>query len=161
MLLFFLSITEKKNKEYQAFQEGILKLNHYDMGWLECDLAIADRKKICYRSWKDQSEDLSCSTYAMANAVTLLVLGDWGMGLRQASDLMKKAITFHPDFLLHLRDTYYSGNQQEQEAYFLYPLRNISRLYPFLALAGNHDMQSGGEAYYWILDQIGQQTSFF
>ncbi len=29
------------------------------------------------------------------------------------------------------------------------------------SLCGNHDMYSGGQGYYWLVDQIGQQASYF
>jgi hypothetical protein len=32
---------------------------------------------------------------------------------------------------------------------------------PIFSLCGNHDMYSGGAPYYWLVDQIGQQSSYF
>jgi hypothetical protein len=32
---------------------------------------------------------------------------------------------------------------------------------PCFSLAGNHDMYSGGEGYYWLVDQLGQGASYF
>jgi hypothetical protein len=77
------------------------------------------------------------------------LLGDWGTGLYGAPKI-GAAVLSDPDafeIILHLGDVYYSGTRKEVDDRFLagWPGRNgsISR-----ALNSNHEMYSGGDAYF-------------
>jgi Calcineurin-like phosphoesterase len=91
------------------------------------------------------------------------VLGDWGTGLYGAPKI-GKAVLDDPDpfaMLLHLGDVYYSGTDEEIAARFLglWPKRAdaLSR-----ALNSNHEMFSGGDAYFGrTLPTFGQEGSYF
>jgi hypothetical protein len=93
----------------------------------------------------------------------IAVLGDWGTGLYGAPHIAKSVKTDHDPFalLLHLGDVYYSGTISEVQQRFLemWPFRNdaINR-----ALNSNHEMYSGGEAYFkQTLPRFNQQGSYF
>src|SRR5579884_1550149 len=64
-----------------------------------------------------------------------------------------------------LGDIYYSGTDFEVETYFYDPWTQIldlpNRGIPTFTLAGNHDMYSGGVAYYNLIDRLGQPASYF
>ena len=76
--------------------------------------------------------------------------------------LAYQIVAFKPDILLHLGDVYYSGTHGEANDNFLAICRQIlGSSIPLYTLCGNHDMYSGGDGYYWLIDQIGQQSSYF
>ena len=91
------------------------------------------------------------------------VVGDWGTGLYGAPRIAK-AIYDDPlafTMLLHLGDVYYSGTENEVQQRFLniWPQNKapINR-----ALNSNHEMYSGGEAYFGrILKEFKQEGSYF
>jgi len=93
----------------------------------------------------------------------IALLGDWGSGLYGAP-LIAEAIRNDPDgfaLLLHLGDVYYSGTEEEVKQRFLdlWPRRPgaVSR-----AINSNHEMYSGGEAYFrQTLPAFGQESSYF
>jgi hypothetical protein len=88
--------------------------------------------------------------------------GDWGTGLYGApkiADEIKKQGPF--DLLMHLGDVYYSGTEEEVQERFLdiWPASagKINR-----ALNSNHEMYSGGFAYFDLaLPAFGQESSYF
>lgn len=92
----------------------------------------------------------------------IAILGDWGVGDHAAANLLREVKKQSPNLLIHLGDIYYSGTHDEAAHNFL----DICRLVlgptlPVYSLCGNHDMYSGGNGYYWLLDQLGQQASYF
>ena len=93
----------------------------------------------------------------------IAVLGDWGTGLygapRIGAAILQDRDPF--DMLLHLGDVYYSGTGAEVAQRFLevWPTRRgaVSR-----ALNSNHEMYSGGDAYFGhTLPAFGQEGSYF
>jgi len=97
-----------------------------------------------------------------ANA-TIALFGDWGTGTREAVDLLQQIKGFNPDILMHLGDVYYSGTQDEMQERFLDVCDLVfgSSMPTRFSLSGNHDMYSGGEGYYWLVDQLDQGASYF
>lgn len=99
----------------------------------------------------------------LPDAARIAVIGDWGTGLYGAP-LIARSIRNDPDpftMLLHLGDVYYSGTEEEMQSRFLnlWPYRKeaVSR-----GLNSNHDMYSGGEAYFGrVLPAFGQEGSYF
>ncbi len=101
----------------------------------------------------------------IANTARVAVLGDWGTGLYGApvsagtidQDPRDIAVT------LHLGDIYYSGTEQEVRSRFLdlWPARR-GRSTLRRALNGNHEMYSGGHAYFDdVLPAFAQPSSYF
>jgi hypothetical protein len=100
--------------------------------------------------------------FALPASPRIAIIGDWGVGDRAAANLLREAKKQSPNVLIHLGDVYYSGTHDEAA----HNLLDISRLVlgptlPVYSLCGNHDMYSGGNGYYWLLDQLGQQASYF
>jgi hypothetical protein len=97
------------------------------------------------------------------NSFRMAVMGDWGTGLYGApicSDSIDKD-SRRFDLLLHLGDVYYSGTEKEVADRFLqfWPKRSdaMSR-----ALNSNHEMYTGGHAYFnQSLRKFGQNSSCF
>jgi predicted phosphodiesterase len=104
--------------------------------------------------------DDSIGTFADSGRIA--VLGDWGTNLYGApvsAASIKRAGGY--ELLLHLGDIYYSGTETEAQQRFLaaWPTEagKISR-----ALNGNHEMYSGGFAYFeHVLPQFKQSSSYF
>jgi hypothetical protein len=90
------------------------------------------------------------------------IVGDWGTGEDAAVQLLTQVKACSPDALLHLGDIYYSGTQDEVKHNFLEICQLVfGANFPLFTLCGNHDMYSGGNGYYWLVDQIGQRGSYF
>ncbi len=93
----------------------------------------------------------------------IALLGDWGTGLYGAP-VIARTIAADPDpymMLMHLGDVYYSGTEKEVQGRFLnlWPKRSgaISR-----AINSNHEMYSGGDAYFGkTLPAFSQTSSYF
>jgi hypothetical protein len=92
------------------------------------------------------------------------LLGDWGTGLYGAP-AVAKTIAADPDpyaMLVHLGDVYYSGTEKEVQGRFLklWPARSEAVVHR--AINSNHEMYSGGEAYFRrTLPAFGQAASYF
>ena len=97
----------------------------------------------------------------ISDQATIAIIGDWGTGDSTATNLLQQVATFKPDILLHLGDIYFAGTQNEANNNFLTICRQVLGNIPLYSLCGNHDMYSGGDGYYWLLDQIGQKSSYF
>ena len=128
-------------------------------GWSECvTLYLAYKAGIGpnpYQPNKDVVIDLGARS-------KIAIVGDWGTGDDVAINLLQQVATFKPDVLIHLGDIYYAGTQNEASANFLDICHVILGTdVPLFTLCGNHDMYSGGVGYYWLVDQIGQQASYF
>ena len=93
----------------------------------------------------------------------IALLGDWGTGLYGAPKIAK-AIRNDPDpfaLLMHLGDVYYSGTRRRSSSASSTSGRSrtgaINR-----ALNSNHEMYSGGDAYFdETLPKFGQEASYF
>src|SRR5260370_37637730 len=69
----------------------------------------------------------------------------------------------NPDVVVHLGDIYYSGTEYEVENWFEAIWRQTLDLTSIrtFTLSGNHDMYSGGAAYYGLIDRLGQPARYF
>ena len=113
----------------------------------------------------------------IADNARLILVGDWGSGLpraRAVADQMRKEIEAALQkktevHVIHLGDVYYSGWKTEYYRNFLkdWPVRvEESETIKSWSLNGNHDMYSGGHAYFDFLladsrFRRQQKSSFF
>ncbi len=83
--------------------------------------------------------------------VTVALAGDWGSGTLSAYKVADIVKGFTPDYTIHLGDVYYSGTGDEFKDFFLpqdaWPEGTVGTF----ALNGNHEMYSGGTAYFKAL----------
>jgi Calcineurin-like phosphoesterase len=95
-------------------------------------------------------------TIDLGERARVVLVGDWGSGLPRAlrvRDGMARALAAAPDgyerHVVHLGDVYYSGTEGEYRDRFLdpWPTRDGDGTHSY-ALNGNHDMYSGGFAYF-------------
>ncbi|MFQ5943699.1 MAG: metallophosphoesterase family protein [Anaerolineales bacterium] len=109
--------------------------------------------------------------YVMPDTASVALAADWGAGTISAYRVRDEILRFQPDITMHLGDVYYVGSQEEFDEYFLgdddwprgtlQPTEEITAL-PSYALNGNHEMYSGGHAYFQaIREHFGQEASFF
>jgi Calcineurin-like phosphoesterase len=94
--------------------------------------------------------------------VRIGLAADWGTGTDSAYAVGEAIAQEKPDITIHMGDVYYSGDHQEFADYFLprdcWPRGAIGTY----ALPGNHEMYSGGHAYFdFALPALKQRTSYF
>jgi hypothetical protein len=88
-----------------------------------------------------------------------LVLGliaDWGTGLDDGKWLLSEVMKKNPDLLIHLGDIYYAGTADDDRDHFLQVIKQAAPNIPVYTLSGNHDMYSGGDPFYWLIEQLNQ-----
>jgi hypothetical protein len=147
------------NKQKSDLYAGELKDSVCDVGWSECLVTYLAYKaslgSLPYRANENPVFDLGQRT-------KLAIIGDCGTGDGVAINLLQQVAKFSPDVLIHLGDVYYAGIHNEEQVNFLDICRKIlGGNVLIFSLCGNHDMYSGGQGYYWLVDQIGQQASYF
>jgi hypothetical protein len=147
------------NQSKSAEFAGELQDSVCDIGWGECVTTYLKYKlsggDLPYRAGLDPVIDLGAKT-------KLAIIGDWGTGDAVAVNLLQQVAGLRPDVLIHLGDVYYAGTRNEEQINFLNICRQVlGNGVPLFSLCGNHDMYSGGNGYYWLLEQIGQQASYF
>jgi hypothetical protein len=105
----------------------------------------------------------SAAAIPFAEEGRIALVGDWGTGLYGAP-VIAKTVEADADryaMLFHLGDVYYSGTKREVRERFLdiWPKRPGAVM---RALNSNHEMYSGGHAYFEdILPAFGQDASYF
>lgn len=147
------------NKQKADQYAGELKDSECDLGWGECVVTYlaykASLSNLPYRPNQDPVFDLGQRT-------KLAIIGDWGTGDQVAINLLQQVAMLEPQVLIHLGDVYYAGTHNEEQANFLDICRHVlGNNVLIFSLCGNHDMYSGGQGYYWLVDQIGQEASYF
>lgn len=116
-----------------------------------------------YRKFTNLSD--SVDENSLPAQATIGVVADWGTGQPEALEVLRQVKQANPNVVIHLGDIYYAGTEHEVENYFYQPWRNI--LQPdnsgivSRTLPGNHDLYSGGEPFYKLIDKFGQQASYF
>lgn len=154
-------LAEMKGEHDQARElAGELKFAPCDaLGWAECVTT--------YLAYKASGGDLPYRpnmnvVVELDQKSKIAIVGDWGTGGDVAVNLLKQVANLKPEVLIHLGDVYYAGTRQEEQSHFLEVCRHVlGNDVPLFSLCGNHDMYSGGAGYYWLLDHIGQQSSYF
>jgi hypothetical protein len=155
----FLAAEITGNKQQSQILAGELKDSVCDVGWSECLITYLGYKasfgSLPYRPNLDPIVNLGQRT-------KLAILGDWGTGDKVAINVLQQVAGLGPDVLIHLGDVYYAGTHDEEQTNFLDICRQVlGNNVLIFSLCGNHDMYSGGQGYYWLVDQLGQQASYF
>lgn len=89
---------------------------------------------------------------------------DWGTGEETARRVIQQIRRINPTHAIHLGDVYYSGTKREITKRFLEPLAQHGPPAgcKHFALNSNHEMYSGGHAYFdTTLPRFGQEASYF
>jgi Calcineurin-like phosphoesterase len=128
-------------------------------GWAECLTAYlafkASGGTLPYRPNQNIVVDLP-------SHAKIAIIGDWGTGDAVAINLLQQVADLKPDILIHLGDIYYAGTAGESNDNFLAVCRQVlGNSISLFSLCGNHDMYSGGNGYYGLIEEIGQKSSYF
>ena len=99
---------------------------------------------------------------AMPNQAQFALFSDWGTGLYGAQPIAETiAQRSDLDYVVHLGDVYYAGTPKEVANRFLALWPQVEGATK-LALNSNHEMYSGGHAYFeQTLPAFGQKSSYF
>ena len=124
---------------------------------------------LSFFTWIEDLDPAACSpappvAAPIGNNFRMVVIGDWGTGLYGAPICAEsiRGDTDGYDLLLHLGDVYYSGLQEEVEERFqkFWPTSPPGAM--GRSLNGNHEMYSGGHAYFeTLLPYLNQASSYF
>ena len=127
-----------------AGQVQEVKFDNADViGWLPTGLLRI------FRPQKFKRPDPSGPAIEVGDNFRLAMFADWGSGLygapRIRDSIKNDAAGF--ELVMHLGDTYYSGSDREVEERLVgtWPVTGAGR---HIALNGNHEMYSGGKAYF-------------
>lgn len=84
--------------------------------------------------------------------ITIALFSDFGTGEYQSRYTAAEIAKDKPHYAIHLGDVYYVGEPQEFEEHMVRPLAEIRQASRFFTLNANHEMYSGGFAYFAFLD---------
>jgi predicted chitinase/predicted phosphodiesterase len=119
--------------------------------------------KFPYRKYENLSD--SVDETSMPAQATIGIVADWGTGQPEALEVLRQVKQANPHVVVHLGDIYYAGTEHEVENYFYQPWRSILQLdtsgIVSRTLPGNHDLYSGGDPFYKLIDKLGQKASYF
>jgi hypothetical protein len=157
-------------QEIQRYRDQLGQFGGCDPRWAESAVVyanyfVAQGKLIPYRSVKTIADPTIATP--LGAKVRLAIVGDWGTGQLAARTVLSQIKDKSPAVVIHLGDVYYSGTQYEFDNYFSAVWSQVFGAAPgsgspiLFNLSGNHDMYSGGQAYYQLLDTIKQPASFF
>jgi hypothetical protein len=105
--------------------------------------------------------DVSNFRYELPDQTTVALFADWATGEPPALSIKSAIQNQSPEYTIHLGDTYYAGFEDEIS-------HNLIACWPggvqygkAFALNGNHEMYSGGNAYFELIPMFGQSASYF
>ena len=142
-----------------------IRFSACDPGWAEAITGYVARflpggtaKPVPYRRWRDLGDFVLSAPSA---SLRIGLMSDWGTGTQEARAVAALLAQQRPDVVIHLGDIYYAGMPEECDAHFFAPLRAAMPDTRLFSLCGNHDVYSGGQGYYGLLDRIAQPASYF
>ena len=138
-----------------------------DPGWLSAvaDYVVAywiDRDTIPYIPPQSTTDPTFIYALPEKPSLRIGILADWGTGDQVASYVLQQMMqqTPAPDLILHLGDVYYAGTSDEVQKNFVDLLNTYAPTMPVYNLPGNHDMYSGGGAFYAVMPTFNHGRSF-
>jgi Calcineurin-like phosphoesterase len=154
------SVLEATVRKYSTGDTG------WDSGWTTCEYTYLFYRNQFgkvrkYNSY--QQMNFSVIGYQLPADAVVVVLGDWGTGQDDATQLLSAIMAQHkPTAIIHLGDIYYSGTPAglpkapwypgECQNNFLNVLTSVfegaGNRVPVFALPGNHEYYSFGAGYY-------------
>jgi len=137
-----------------------------DPGWIEC---LVDGFKTLFagKAAFVQHRALSDFLYPIKDQITIALVSDWGANNEAAAMVAAQIRKAQPDMVIHLGDIYYAGQENEALAMLKdWPLADAATgaiaAGTSFGLNGNHEMFSGGHAYFGtVLPAFGQKASYF
>jgi len=146
-----------KTPEGDSFAPGVffVKFDDADLaGWLKM------APELIFKPKKAEWVLPTAVPETIPDDARIAVFGDWGTGLYGAPAIASTIASLDRcDVVLHLGDTYYSGETNEVHSRLVadWPKRSAGTLKR--SLNGNHEMYSGGSGYFQALRDFFQQSA--
>ena len=136
-----------------------------DPGWLSVAL---EKLKALFKGKHKFTAHTSLSSFQrpLPDRATIALFSDWGTGEGSARRVMRQIALQNPTHAIHLGDVYFSGTEKEIQRRFL-DIIDAEGPPPaactYLALNSNHEMYSGGHAYFdlTLKSRFNQEASYF
>jgi hypothetical protein len=136
-----------------------------DPGWLS---VAWEKLKAFFRGKHKFIKHTSLDSFQLAlpDQAVVALFSDWGTGRDTAKRVMRQIRLQNPTHAIHLGDVYYSGTEKEIQERFL-DIIDAEGPSPatcrYLALNSNHEMYSGGHAYFdlTLKARFNQDASYF
>lgn len=136
------------------------KYDSGDLGWSVVLLARLEERLKGKHAFV-HSPDFTVFRYDLPDSAGVALFADWATGEAPALTVKSAIEKQSPDYTIHLGDTYYAGFGDEIS-------HNLVSCWPgkvqygkSFTLNGNHEMYSGGGAYFNILALFGHPASYF
>lgn len=136
------------------------KYDSGDLGWSVVLLARLEERLKGKHAFV-HSADFTVFRYDLPESAAVALFADWATGEAPALTIKAAIEKQSPDYTIHLGDTYYAGFGDEIS-------HNLVSCWPgnvqygkSFTLNGNHEMYSGGAAYFNILPLFGHPASYF
>ena len=105
--------------------------------------------------------DVNNFAFEMPEETSVALFADWATGEAPALSIKAVIEKQSPEYTIHLGDTYYAGFEDEIRHNLIACWPGGIRAGKSFALNGNHEMYSGGNAYFNLLPLFGQSASYF
>jgi len=128
---------------------GVDKYEDLDPGWIG---SLVHRILDSRVDFPTHTQQHVTPVVDIGERATLALAGDWGTGNPSSRAIATQIAALRPDHTIHLGDVYYSGTESEEREKMLgsWPA-GTNAAAPSFALNGNHEMYSGGSAYFEIV----------
>lgn len=153
----------------------------YDQGWFIAFLNLLET--VIHKLWYSGNSFPSTMPQtiplrgAVANTVTIALLGDWGAGNIAAKEVMAQITNLYPDYIVHVGDVYYAGTPlatSRSGSYYYSPgeeYANLIDAWPTshtgksFTLNSNHEMYTGANGLFYdalgaMNHPVGSNTPF-
>ncbi len=107
------------------------------------------------------SSDFTVFRYDMTDSAAVALFADWATGEAPALTIKAQIESQSPEYTIHLGDTYYAGFGDEISHNLVACWPGSVKYKRSFTLNGNHEMYSGGHAYFNILALFGHSASYF
>ncbi|GEM_PF-3463520 len=137
------------------------KFDILDPGWIK---VVWEKAKLAFKGKHKfiTHKKLTDFHYALAPNAKIALISDWGGGNDHAKAVSDQVKLQKPDIVIHLGDVYYAGTEDEVKERLLKHWPLTIKTGNSFALNSNHEMYSGGYAYFDItLKKFGQGASYF
>ncbi len=136
-----------------------------DPGWAS---VVVEKLKAFFRGKHKFIEHTSPTSFhlPLPEKAVVALYSDWGTGEETARRVMRQIAAQSPSHAIHLGDVYYSGTTQEIQRRFLDVIDAEGpppATCKYLAMNSNHEMYSGGHAYFdlTLKTRFQQEASYF
>jgi hypothetical protein len=139
---------------------GFAQYDHEDIRWAKALVEYAIHRKAVFPVCPVQAED--SLVHPVADTAVIAMAGDWGTHDASSRNIGRAISALRPTHTIHLGDVYYAGTEDEERQFIRdWPAGSAGTF----ALNSNHEMYSGGSAYFGLAlqsDKFDYQTySYF